>query len=314
MARLSWLILVSLVAFGCGGHKPPPAPPPKASPPPPPPPPPKPKPPLLYLPAVRSVDTPRVPRAGVEEGSQRLASRIAASETFSLAPVATSSGAAPCVIESCVISAAQQAGARSVLYSRLVQYAESCVLLAVLYDAETSKNEWAFARPVACEPVAVDGAITELGGAFLGRPGKTPVGPAWAVAPIQHDITDSAFATESWAELLTTLIAASGKTIVPASTVALPLQGKKVEPYKGCPDKKCATEIGATAGAARIVSTKIARKKPTCVLSAAVFDVSTKTSSISAAAKGGCAAADVAEGLRTVATALVGEPAGGDLR
>lgn len=307
--RLGAVLLISAALVDCKSAPKPAPPPPKPAPAPPPPPPPPP-PPALHLPLIRSVDTPRVQRVQVEELSRKLADRVRQSGTFSIANIATSTkteGAPPCFTEACAISAAQQAGIKSVLYSRLVQYAEACVLLGVLYDVESQKNDWAFSHSFPCEAAGVDNAVNELGAAFLARGQPTTRGPAYAVTPIQHDIADIAYASESWAEYLGTLLATGGKTVVPAANVAQPLAGKK-EPYKNCPEKKCALELSLTAGAQRAITAKITRKKPLCTVTAAVYDLGTKTSSISASAKGGCAAADIADAMRSIATTLIGEP------
>jgi hypothetical protein len=190
-----------------------------------------------------------------------------------------------------------------------VQYAEQCVLLGVLYETETQKNEWAFVRAFPCDPAGVDHAVSDLASAFLDRAGSIPSGPVYAVAPVQHDINDIAWATESFSELLTTLLAAGGKTIVPASGVASHLPESKKEANKSCPDKNCAIKLASATSAALSVTTKITKKKANCTIATSVYVVATKTSSASASAEGGCGAADIAGGLKTIAGTLIGDGA-----
>lgn len=266
-----------------------------------------PKPPFLLMRGIRSVDTPRVPRTLVQDLSQRLSDQIARSGSYTVVETSTvpsgSEDAAPadCLTEACELTAAKQMVARSVLHTRLVQYAEQCVLLGALYETETGKNEWAWAKQFACDSAGVETAINEMGTAFLGTLPEAPSGPIWAVVPIQHNIEDLAYASESYAEYLTTLLASGGKVILPASTVATHLDAGKKDPAKACGDKKCAIKVSFAAGAAHGVAAKITKKKNTCTVSAAVYNVATKTSTQSASADGGCAAGDIATALKTIA-------------
>jgi len=255
---------------------------------------------------VRSVGTSRVPRQLVEDLSRRMGDRIQGSGTFRLASTSTRAEDV-CLVESCEINAARQAGARAAFHTRLVQYGDSCVLLAALYDAESGHDEWSSTSAFPCEAAAVDAAMGTLSEAFLTRAPPVPRGPVFAVTPIQHDVTEIAFATESFAEYLTTLMSAAGHTTLPASGVASPLVAKKVELNKSC-DKGCAIGLAPDATAEKAVVTKITRKNKVCTIVATVHDLATKDSSVSANAKGGCESANIAEGLRTIASALTPAP------
>lgn len=307
-ARKSAGALLAFVAFGCIGstNTSPPQQPqqqPVQQPPPEPPPEPPPLPRLMVRP-IRSVDTPRVPRTSVQDLSRKLNEQIAFSGKYSLADTSTTGGGGECIVESCELDAAKASAARSVLHTRLIQYAEQCVLLSVLYETETARNEWAFTRGFPCDAAGADSAVSELGSAFLSHSeGSTP-GPVWGVAPVQHDIKDVDWASESFGEVLTTMLAAGGKAVVPASNVAALYLGKK-DPNRGCPDKACALKLATAASAQLAVSTKVTKKKQVCTISSAVYETGAKNPTASAKAEGGCAAADLAGGLRTIAGALI---------
>lgn len=300
--------LLAFVAFGCiGSTTPPPQQPqqqPVQQPPPQPPPEPPPLPRLMVRP-IRSVDTPRVPRTSVQDLSRKLNEQIAFSGKYSLAETSTTGGStAECLVESCELDAAKASATRSLLHTRLIQYAEQCVLLSVLYETESGRNEWAFARAFPCDAAGADAAVSELGSAFLSHSeGSTP-GPVWGVAPVQHDIKDVDWASESFGEVLTTLLAAGGKAVVPSSNVAALYQGKK-DPSRGCPDKACALKLATAASAQLAVSTKVTKKKQVCTISSSVYETGAKNPTATAKAEGGCAAADLAGGLKTIAGALI---------
>ncbi len=262
---------------------------------------------------IRSVDTPRVPRTLVQDLSKRLSDQIANSGSYTVVETSTvPSGSddasnADCLTEICELNAAKSMVARSVFHARLVQYAEQCVLVGMMYETETQRNEWAFAKQFACDTASVEGAISDLGTAFLGSLPESPVGPIWAVTPIQHNIEDLAYASESYAEYLTTLLAVGRKVVIPASQVATHLDAGKKDPARACADKKCAIKVALSAGAAHGVATKITKKKANCTVSASVYNVATKTSTQSASAEGGCAAGDIATALKSIATTLTAE-------
>ncbi len=289
--------------------EPPPPPPPvkKAEPPPPPPEPPPP--PRLAVAPLRAVATTRVPATLTESLDGKLKDKLYAPGVAALPATSTSTlaegGGAPCVLESCQLAAARDLSAATLLHTRLVQYAEHCLIIGVLYDTPTAQSIWAFSRNMPCEAGPLEEGIVALTTAYQERPPALAAGPIHAVLPVQHDIEDIAFASDSYAELLTTLLAEAGRTLVPASSVAVPLEGGKVEPRKGCVDKKCAYELGTNVGANKSVSSKIVKKGKSCVLTAAVHDIATKTSTLTATAKIGCEAHLVADGLRDVASQLV---------
>lgn len=257
---------------------------------------------------LRAVATTRVPAALIESLDGMLKDKLYAPGVATLSSASTSTLAdagGPCVVESCQLSSARAMSAATILHTRLVQYAEHCMVVAVLYDTPTAQSIWAFSRNMPCEAGPLEEGIGALSAAYQERPPTPAAGPIHAVLPVQHDIEDIAFASESYAEVLTTLLAEAGRTLVPASSVSVPLEGGKVEPRKGCVDKKCAYELGTNVGANKSISSKIVKKGKSCVLTAAIHDIATKTSTITATAKVGCDAHLLADGLRDVSSQLV---------
>lgn len=308
MRPILWsaIALASLAFVACASTpEPPPPAPAKAPPPPPPPPPEPPPPPRLAVAPLRAVATGRVPKVLTDDLARKLEDQLYAPGVAPLTNTSTLVDAPPCVLESCQLSAARSMAAATLLHTRLVQYAEHCVIVSVLYDTPTSQSIWAFSRSMPCEAAPLEEGIAALTTAYKERPPAPAAGPIHAVLPVQHDLEDVAFASESYAELLTTLLAEAGRTLVPASAVSVPLEGGKAEPRKACGDKKCAYELGTNVGANKSVATKIVKKGKSCTLTAAVHDIATKSSTVTATAKVGCDAHLLAEGLRDVSAQLL---------
>lgn len=262
------------------------------------PPEPPPKRPGMAVPDIRSVETARVPKQLVLDVSRKLRDQLGMGGMLQILEIGQEEG---CVVEACQLSAAQKTGASHLFHTRLVQYAESCVLLGVLYAAADGKSEWASTQAFPCDEAGVEQAVSSLATKFARRSAPPPAGPVHAVAPIQHKLKDLAWASESWAEYLTTLLAESGKTVIAASVIASNL-GDEAEPYQACPDKKCA--VGIAGDAEGIVLGKIAQKRKTCTFTADLITVATKTSSASAKATGGCEASDIADAIRKIGAGL----------
>jgi hypothetical protein len=260
-----------------------------------------------------------VPRAAVEAISPSLAQRVAGAGRYALvqapAPTVGADGAPRCVTEACERETATREGAEELLYTRLVQYAESCVLLATLYEPKAGANRWAWTQTFACEPAAVEVAVRALGDAFVARNTPPPSGPLFAVAPVQHDVADVAFASESFAPFVTTLLAAAGKNVIIAADVAAKLPPSKLEAARACGTDKCAVELGAAVNAERVVAVRVTKRRAQCTATATVLDVSTKKPlGPPTTSPGGCTAPDLAASLRTVAEAIAAAGAGDDLR
>jgi hypothetical protein len=195
-------------------------------------------------------------------------------------------------------------GTPMLLHTRLVQYAETCLLLGAEYEVSSGLARWGYATTTLCEAAGLEAAVDGLLAAYESR-GPAAEGVTYAVAPVQHDVDDIAYATESYAEYLGTLYAASGRVVVSSPRVAQPLLEAQKELRKGCPDKRCAYELGAAVSASKVVAAKLSkRSKTACTLTAVVHDLATKTATLTATAKVGCGAYEVAEGLRGLSEKL----------
>lgn len=245
-----------------------------------------------------------MPAALIESLGARIGDQLAEPGVVPVSNTSTTGEPTPCVVESCQLAAARAVSASTVLHTRLVQYAEHCWLLGLLYDAPTGQSLWAFRQAAACEAAPLEEAVSALTAAYRERPPTPAASAIHAVLPVQHEIDDVAFASDSYAEVLTTHLAAAGKTMVPASVVAVPREGQKLEARKGCPDTKCALELGANVGAHKSVATRIVKKRSSCTLTAAIHDLATKTATITATAKVGCEAHQLAGALRDLAEQL----------
>lgn len=200
-----------------------------------------------------------------------------------------------CLDEACQLDAAKNQTALSLLHSRLVQYDGNCVLLGVLYDVESKASEWGFVGRFPCSPEGVNDAATQLASAFQKREPPAADRALLVVTPVQHKMNDLLWASESFGEYLTTLLAEAGLKMAPATLVASPLVSKNAPLHTACGNKSCPLELGGALGAAMAVAPQVNTKGKSCELEAKVYTLGKKPTSQSQKAQGGCSAKDLAE-------------------
>lgn len=288
---------------------------PQSMPPPSPPPPPPAPPPVTEMPPperfdvvavapIRAVPTDRVPVEAIDDLSRQLVRELGPS-----AQPLDIQQEGGCTKEPCRLDAATTQGATHLLHTRLVQYEGDCLLLSVLYEVPTKKSAWGFVRELPCDASGLPIAVSELTASFAGRPLDVPDRTMFAVAPVQHRIRDLEWASESFGEYMTTLLAEAGYAVTPASVVAQPMIDGGQNPHRDCRRKKCTVSLGINVLAPRVVATELRKqRRKKCSMQSSIWDVGTTTSTRSAKARGGCEAQDIARGLREIVATFAERP------
>ncbi len=193
------------------------------------------------------------------------------------------------------------------LHTRLVQYEQHCVLLSVLYDVQSRTSRWGFTASLPCEADRLEEGTSQIASAFASRPPNVPGdngAVTFAIIPVQHRVKELVWATESFAEVLSTMVAEAGFAVVPASVVAENLKNAK-EPHRACGTERCALELATSAQAARCITTEIRKRGAKCSVTASSYDVAKKRRIKKTMARGGCEAHEVAASLQQVAKTLL---------
>ncbi len=302
MLALLWggCLVAGITGVGaCSTSSTPPPPPPPTEPPPPPPPPPAD---VLAVSAIRGVQTEIVPQALLDSLTERLRAEVGpAGQPLDLASTADPT---KCVSETCRLEAAKAQAAKRLLHTRLIQYDAYCVLLSVLYDVESKQSEWGYASALPCQQEGLTARVSALAAAFANRPPGASKAP-YAVIPVQHKLEDLVWASESFAEYITALLAQSGLTVLPSAFVLEGLGARKETPHRACGGKSCPAELAMAANASQSVTTQIKKRGRKCSVGLAIYSVQTKTSTRSEQVQGGCEAKQIAESIEQAATALL---------
>lgn len=312
MAR-GWSIVAGVLVVSCAACASSPEPQPAEPPPPPPkveePPPPPPPPPKLAVTAVRGVATESVPQAVIEKMSAKVASALSAEgQRNTVLDLDKDCNAEPCQLE-----AAKQTPAEHLLHTRIVQYLPTCIVLGTLYNVSSGRGEWGFSKTGECAEGALDATIEELAKSMAARQESAAGSSVFAVAPLQHKMQDLAWATESLAEHLTSLLAAQSRTVVAATAVAKALADKGPDLSRACGNKACAQEAGKAVGADRVVVISVAKRGKGCAVDATTFEVASgKGAKEKTITPPSCAAQDIAGAMELLAENIASkaEPAG----
>ncbi|MBN2497552.1 MAG: PEGA domain-containing protein [Deltaproteobacteria bacterium] len=127
-----------------------------------------------------------------------------------------------------------------------------------------------------------------------------------AVFPIQ-DVTGKLDKTlvESLTEYLSAALATGGSFSIQAPTdMKRLLDDKASESYHECFDEKCQIELGRELAANKMISAKIIQLGDACTVTAALYDLRTQATDISATADRGCSPRDLKRSLDQVAAQI----------
>ncbi len=127
--------------------------------------------------------------------------------------------------------------------------------------------------------------------------------PVVAVFPIQA-VSDGLDADllERLSEYLSAAVAAGGHFAIQAPGDMRRLLGEKQrESYSACYDEKCQIELGRELAASKMLSAKIIPLGTACTVTAALYDLRTRATDITATADGGCSPAALKRSLDRVA-------------